>query len=135
MTTEMQADRQHAAVMAALLASCAWLMLPTLIHLAIHPFAGTAQAWLALALALGQFFYGWRLLFDAKLFAAIARGELQEAALDDMLYWLFRRKPSTLQPRTMLQRLAGARRLLKWYLILIAAYWLWVIDLIQKINR
>ncbi|WP_348945945.1 hypothetical protein ABHF33_05145 [Chitinibacter sp. FCG-7] len=121
------ADQRHAAVMAALLASLCWLMLPTLLHLANTSFPASVFNWLALLVALLQFFYGWRLLFDAYLFAAMARGELDENALDEMLAALFGRAVAHHPPRSMAQRLAGARQLLLRFLGLTLAYWLLVL--------
>lgn len=116
-----EADQRHAAVMAALLKSSAWLMLPTLLHLLL---ARQLQGpdYLGLSVALLQFFWGWRSLFDGYLFAALAQNRLDEAALDQMLSALFGRAQHA--PRSMVQRLQGARRVWCGFLLLTLTYWL-----------
>ncbi|QLI80967.1 hypothetical protein HZU75_05195 [Chitinibacter fontanus] len=116
-----QADQRHAAVMAALLKSSAWLMLPTL----LHQLFGRQQSvpdYLGLSVAVLQFFWGWRCLFDGYLFAAVAQQSLDETALDQMLWLIFGRAKHP--PLSMLQRLQGARRVWCWFLGFTLAYWL-----------
>jgi hypothetical protein len=116
-----EADQRHAAVMAALLKSSAWLMLPTLLHLLLARQPQGAD-YLGLSVAVLQFFWGWRCLFDGHLFAALARRSLDEAALDQMLSALFGRAQHS--PRSMVQRLQGAWRAWCWFLGLTLTYWL-----------
>jgi hypothetical protein len=121
MNSIAQADQRHAAVMAALLKSSAWLMLPTLLHLQF----GRQQSvpdYLSLSVAVLQFFWGWRCLFDGYLFAALARQSLDEAALDQMLWSIFGRAKHP--PMSMAQRLHGARRVWCWFFGFTLAYWL-----------
>lgn len=116
-----QADHRHAAVMAALLKSSAWLMLPTLLHLLII-YPSHRPDYLGLSVAVLQFFWGWRCLFDSYLFAALARQTLDETALDQMLWLIFGRVDPL--PRPMVARLQGARRVWCWFLVFSLAYWL-----------
>lgn len=118
---DFTADQRHAAVMAALLKSMVWLILPTLLHLIL---GGRPIGWLghiSSVLALLQLFWGWRCIFDGYLFEQLATGRTDEQSLDQMLVWLFKRPERSNQ--MMLVRLQGARRLVGQFVLLTLAYW------------